>query len=154
MSEAATHAYVGRCPVCGAMKAFMADDIPNIDNEHTAWNVFDMIRSGLKVERVTVEEARDGLKPCPHRSTADDDPVQLAHSMTNKAIETLEWLDDVRFGSKRPMLRDAFRDLRTAQEWFENIRDAQTAALVGDAEPEQVIDDSVPLLDASGISQH
>lgn len=70
VSEArATHAYAGYCPGCGALTAAHVDypDDPQAAREVAAF-VAKLIRSGRRVERVTIEEVRRTLAFCACKS--------------------------------------------------------------------------------------
>lgn len=56
---AATHAYVGRKD-CGCTVAAVVD----CGTKETAKDVADFIRSGLKVERVLIDDVRATLRAC------------------------------------------------------------------------------------------
>ena len=58
----ATHVYVGIKRECGCQVAGVCDDA----DKNTAKAVADFIKSGLRVERVTVAEAGVVLRRCPH----------------------------------------------------------------------------------------
>lgn len=51
-----THAYLGRCKTCGRVSAMSVDMPYRLDD--CAYFVATMIRDGLEVNRVTLQEAR------------------------------------------------------------------------------------------------
>ncbi len=53
----ATHAYVGRHPICHHMRAAVIDQ-PGYEKE-TAKDVAEYIESGMRIERVMIQEVRD-----------------------------------------------------------------------------------------------
>lgn len=71
----ATHVYIGSIPGCGCTVAGAVDVSAesSVARQHTAEWVADMILTGLTVERIPVEDARNRLRSCPHRRALNPD---------------------------------------------------------------------------------
>lgn len=74
----ATHAYAGYCGGCGSMVAIVID-LPGYGKD-TARSVAEFIRSGYRVERVTIEEGRNILAFCRCKPRGADQMDAFAES--------------------------------------------------------------------------